>query len=298
MRQKIQWHPAFCSAMELELLADSENLLFDREYNLSSKPLQIDLLVVTKKKGLVLKSIIGKIFRIHNIMEFKSPRDSLGIDDYFKVLAYACLYKSFGTSDNAILAEEITVTLVRDLKPKKLLAWFTENGYVVEQPYGGIYYIRKEGVFATQVVVTSEISREESRWVSRLTENLTKQDMRTMVSDMQKAQGKHERECADAVLEVVMRANTELFHTVKEETDMCKALEELMAPEIEAIKQKILTEGLAEGRAKGLAEGRAEGESRLSSLISVLLNEKRFADVERAAKDEVYRQKLYHEYNL
>ena len=87
---------------------------------------------------------------------------------------------------------------------------------------------------------------------------------------------------------------------------MCKALEELMAPEIEAIKQKILTEGLAEGRAKGLAEGlaegraegRAEGESRLSSLISVLLNEKRFADVERAAKDEVYRQKLYHEYNL
>lgn len=247
-------------------------------------------------------------------MEFKSPRDSLGIDDYFKVLAYACLYKSFGASDNAILAEEISVTLVRDLKPKKLLAWFTENGYVVEQPYGGIYYIRKEGFFATQVVVTSEISREESRWVSRLTENLTKQDMRTMVSDMQNAQGKHERECADAVLEVVMRANTELFHTVKEETDMCKALEELMAPEIEAIKQKILTEGLAEGRAKGRAEGRAkglaegraegrakgraEGESRLSSLISVLLNENRFADVERAAKDEVYRQKLYHEYNL
>lgn len=251
MHQKIQWHPAFCSAVELELLEDYQDLSFEREYNLSSKPLQIDLLVVTKKKGLVLENIIGKIFRSHNIMEFKSPRDGLGIDDYFKALAYACLYKSFGKTDNEISAEEITATLVRDRKPEKLLGWFAENGYALDQPYSGIYYISRDGFFATQVVVTSEISREESRWLSRLTENLTKQDMRALVSDMQKTQGKHERECADAVLEVVMRANSELFHMAKEEADMCKALEELMAPEIEAIKQKTLTEGLSAGRAEG-----------------------------------------------
>lgn len=286
MEQKIQWHPAFCSAVELELQADQENLSFQREYNLSSKPLQIDLLVVNKKKGLVLKSIIGKIFHSHNIMEFKSPRDGLGVDDYFKALAYACLYKSFGESDNAILAEEITITLVRDRKPEKLLAWFTDNGYVVKRPYEGIYYISKEGFFATQVVVTSQVSREESRWLSRLTEQLTRSEMHSFVSDIQRTKGKHEKECADAVLEVVMRANPELFNKAKEEPDMCKALEELMAPEIEAIKRETRT------------EGRAEGENRLGKLINILLKSKRFDDAEKVTEDEVYRQKLYREYNL
>lgn len=37
--KNIQWHPAFCSAMELELLANKDDLTYEREYNLSRKPL-------------------------------------------------------------------------------------------------------------------------------------------------------------------------------------------------------------------------------------------------------------------
>lgn len=44
----IQWHPAFCAAAELELSANKVILDFQREYNLSKKPLQIDLLVIKK----------------------------------------------------------------------------------------------------------------------------------------------------------------------------------------------------------------------------------------------------------
>lgn len=44
----IQWHPAFCAATELELSANRTDLDFQREYNLSKKPLQIDLLVIRK----------------------------------------------------------------------------------------------------------------------------------------------------------------------------------------------------------------------------------------------------------
>lgn len=40
----IQWHPAFVSAMNLELLENREDLVFEREYNLNTKPLEIDLL--------------------------------------------------------------------------------------------------------------------------------------------------------------------------------------------------------------------------------------------------------------
>ena len=41
---KIQWHPAFGAAAELEPSANRTELDFQREYNLGSKPLQIDLL--------------------------------------------------------------------------------------------------------------------------------------------------------------------------------------------------------------------------------------------------------------
>ena len=46
--EKIQWHPAFCSAVRLELSKDKNVLEYQNEYNLNSKPLQVDLLVIHK----------------------------------------------------------------------------------------------------------------------------------------------------------------------------------------------------------------------------------------------------------
>lgn len=55
-REKLQWHPAFCSATELELREDKENLEFESEHQLSSSPLKIDLMVIKKKPGIKLKN--------------------------------------------------------------------------------------------------------------------------------------------------------------------------------------------------------------------------------------------------
>ena len=49
--KRIQWHPAFCSAVRLELAENREDLDFYNEYNLNSKPLQADLLVIHKQGG-------------------------------------------------------------------------------------------------------------------------------------------------------------------------------------------------------------------------------------------------------
>ena len=54
---KIQWHPAFCAAAELELRFNKDDLEFKREYNLSKKPLQMDLLIIEKRKGVQIISL-------------------------------------------------------------------------------------------------------------------------------------------------------------------------------------------------------------------------------------------------
>ena len=38
-----QWHPGFVGAMDLEFREDRNKLIFEKEHNLNTKPLQIDL---------------------------------------------------------------------------------------------------------------------------------------------------------------------------------------------------------------------------------------------------------------
>ena len=45
---KIQWHAAFVSAMDLELAQNRSDLEYYKEYNLNTKPLEVDLLVIKK----------------------------------------------------------------------------------------------------------------------------------------------------------------------------------------------------------------------------------------------------------
>ncbi len=42
---KIQWHPGFAAAMGLELAENRDDLIIQKEFNLNTKPLEIDLLV-------------------------------------------------------------------------------------------------------------------------------------------------------------------------------------------------------------------------------------------------------------
>ncbi len=100
--KKIQWHPGFIVAMDMEFKKDREKPDFESEHNLNTKPLEIDLLVIKKEPYAEMQNEIGKIFRTHNIMEYKSPEDSLDIDTFYKVTGYACLYKSYGKTVNQI----------------------------------------------------------------------------------------------------------------------------------------------------------------------------------------------------
>lgn len=109
----IQWHPAFCAAAELELSANRAELDFQREYSLSKKPLQIDLLVVEKLDDVRIQNEIGRIFRRYNVIEYKSPGDGMTIDDFFKTVGYACIYKGLGETVDQIPVDQLTVSLFR-----------------------------------------------------------------------------------------------------------------------------------------------------------------------------------------
>lgn len=248
---KIQWHPGFVAAMNLELAQNRKDLIFEKEYNLNTKPLEIDLLVIRKDSSVRIANEIGILFRGHNIMEYKSPEDGLDIDDFYKAGAYASLYKSYGRTTDAVKADDVTVSLVREAKPEGLFRYFKKHCYSVSNPYRGIYYIEGKILFPTQIVVTKELDEESHVWLSALSESMKKQSMVKLLESVGRLTEKTDKEFADSVLEVSIGANKQVIEELIGDDDMCQALMEIMEPQLLLREKK----GREEGIEKGMREG-------------------------------------------
>ena len=123
--------------------------------------------------------------------------------------------------------------------------------------YDGIYYL-KNFFIPTQIVVTKELSQGRHNSFRVLSRNVDEKDIETFLKDAEGYIGKSEKSDADAVLQVSMSANYELYEKVRRDNTMCEALRRLMKDEIEealdAAKQEGSVEGLAEGRVQAQRE--------------------------------------------
>lgn len=249
---KVQWHPGFVAAMNLELAKNRDDLVFLKEYNLNTKPLEIDLLVIKKDTDISIDNEIGIIFKGHNIVEYKSPEDHLDIDSFYKAGAYASLYKSYGETVDAIKADDITVSLVREAKPEGLFRYFKEHQYSITNPYRGIYYVQGAVLFPTQIIVTRELEQEAHVWLRALSDRIEKRDMTKLLESISKLTKKSDRELADSVLEVSVQANKQVIKELIGDDYMSQALLEIMEPLILMREEESLKEGLKEGLKKGI----------------------------------------------
>lgn len=242
--EKLQWHPAFCAATELELRQDLDVLELIPEYNLSKKPLQIDLVIIKKMDWKrTLQNEIGHIMRGHNILEYKGPGDELTIDSFFKVIGYASLYKAQGIAVNKIPASEVTVSFFRNAYPKALFQELKKEGYILEKMYPGIYYVRGKVPFPVQIVVTSQLERKAHCSLRVLTTQVEMQDAELFLEQIHYLESKNERSNIDSVLQVSVNANKQVYSLLRRQNEMCEALRELMKDEIEKELENKLQQG-------------------------------------------------------
>ena len=256
----IQWHLGFCAAMELELREYADKLEFHREYPLSRKPLLIDLLVVEKTDDFEITNDIGQIFRKHNIMEYKSENDTLNEDTYFKVMAYAYLYKSSEKHIGDIDINSVTVTFVRERKPEKLLRWFSDNNYKVYEKTRGIYYVEKDGFVKNQVVVTAEVGEKEHIFLKTLKRGLKRSTVDNFLDEAFELHEPFEKDCINSLLGIMVSSNQELFDSIKNGGTgiMNEVLREFFKDEIKANEEQAMKKGIEQGIEQGIERGRIE----------------------------------------
>lgn len=269
----LQWHPAFYADIQIEFTNDKDNLLFENEHQLSTKPMEIDVVIIKKSTDIPLRTNIGRIFRKYNIIEYKSPKDYLSIDDFYKVYGYACFYKVDSGSINSIAIEDMTITLVCHTCPRKLMEYLqTVENYRIETADEGIYYIKGDR-FPIQIIVIRELSPDKNLWLSSLTDHLEDRDLtRRLLADYQVNQ---KNPLYRSVMNTIVRSNRSYFEEVK---NMCEALEELMKDELDAREQ--------------------QGEIRVNRLILKLSQCGRISDIIRSASDSEYQKQLFSEFGL
>ena len=257
-KEPLQWHPAFYAGIQIELEAESDRLTFENEHQLGTMPKEIDVLIIKKEKYYQVKKNIGKIFRTHNIIEYKSPSDYLSVDDFYRVYGYACFYKADTGREDSIPIEELTISFVCKSRPKKFISHLeTSWGYSLCRQEPGIYYLKGDKL-PIQLIITAELSEAENLWLKSLTDSLPgKSEARRLVSRYQKHK---DNVLYESVMDIIVRANRNTF---EEANTMCAALEELVEKiyhdkleelmqnrqkELEAMLQKGFDEGQAEGQ--------------------------------------------------
>ena len=113
-----EWHPLFVTSLK-EALSDAlpGEVEIQPEVALSSKPLDVDVIVVKKSETARLSHPLTNIFKKYNLFEFKSPDDRLEPNDYDKGMAIAILYKAIEHKEMLKL-DQITVTFVSKKHPR------------------------------------------------------------------------------------------------------------------------------------------------------------------------------------
>ena len=156
----------------------------------------------------------------------------------------------------------------------------------MEERYPGIYYIGGLIHMPTQIIVQSELKAEKNAVLRIITTNASEADVRLFVGETRDLKDADDRRNADAVYEVSMRANTELYERLGRDPEMCSAFKELFKDEI------------MEAERKGERRGEQQGQLKLGALILKLLEQGRTDDIKRASEDEIYRERLYAEFRM
>ena len=296
-KEKLQWHPAFAAALRITLSEEMQYLELQEEYLLSKAPPKIDILVVKKLKEIAIRKKIGRIFRGHNIIEYKSPEDSLSVNDFYKVYGYTCFYKSDTSQMDSIPIEELTITLVTGKYPRKLMHHLkTTLRYQVKKAESGIYYVTGDKI-PIQIIVTKELTEAENLWLKSPTNELEQNETaEKLLEEYSKNQA---NALYRSVMELIVRANKQKFEEVK---GMCDALRELMKDEIDAEVKKQVQERIDAEVNKRLEITKKESseavEKRINALTLALSKADRIADIIKAAEDHDYQQKLFEEFGL
>lgn len=244
---RIRWHDAFVAAMKLEMKESASGMDFYPEYELTGRPKYIDLLIVKRDdiiSGSASDNSFISLFTKYNVIEYKGVGGVMDMDVVANGMAYACMYKKEKSDQESAVRNfgDMTLTFVRESKPVKLFRHLEIAGCSVDRISDGVYSINVTALFCVQVIVTGEIGFDRHPWLSALTRKLDELQAGKLVELESRAATDWEHDNAEEVMDAAIAANRDVFERIRGGSGMCKAMWELMKPEIDAYVAETMAE--------------------------------------------------------
>jgi hypothetical protein len=237
----------------MELLPYADALDFDIEHPLTREPLRVDVIIIKKKKNVVIDKNIASIFRGRNIVEYKSPEDSLTIADFHQVMAYAHLYCTPPEKGDVT---DLTVTFVTTREPRELKEYLqTIYGYTLTEKCAGITLITGD-VLPMQIIERRKLPPGEAIWLGNLGEDLSAEVIKTVLEEVRKVP---RGAPIGAYMYMVLMANALKTREVLKMSDIA-TIDEVF--EGLGIIEYYEAKGEARGEARGKVLGEARGEAK------------------------------------
>lgn len=89
-------------------------------------------------------------------------------------------------------------------------------------------------LFPTQIIVSRELERKNHVWLRALSDKMGRQDMEELLKKIESMKQKFDRELAESVLEVSIRANRHVIDELRGDDRVCQALLEINKIKAEA----------------------------------------------------------------
>ncbi|MDR1970554.1 MAG: hypothetical protein LBQ46_01410 [Treponema sp.] len=253
-------------------------LHFEAEYPLNREPLKIDVVIIKKEKGAVLDKKIAVVFRDVNILEFKSPDDSLGITDFHKVAAYAHLYCAT-VKDAGI--QNMSISFIGRKRPEKLFRYLREiYRYTVEEKWPGIYEV-SGAIPSMQIIESKRLVEEENMWLKNMSREVSTASLRKILEE---SSGIRTQTPIGAYLGVLLQANPVPMMEVIKMEDGTLTIEDVLEKTGWAAKFE------ARGEARGEIMGKREAAKNLIENGFAPEQAAKFSGLDIEAVQELYRR--------
>ena len=239
---------------------ESGDIALEDEHQLSKQPPRIDIIIIKKNRDVKIERVWGRIFRTHNIIEYKSPSDRSPTLSVFNKVVYG--YAGLYASQEKIKLTDMTATIICPRRPKKLFRVLeNEFGYKILQKGDGLYYIMQEGVpveksLAVQIVVSPELPDSEFflRSLGKGIDGGTARLFWEVVN-----QGGESLEYLAPWVKVMFLENEDVLTRERKNMTKMKRLEKTVRSWIEEedfladYRQEVIQEGERKGEQKGMA---------------------------------------------
>jgi len=244
----IQWHPAFFQAIQMELDEYRHALEFRYDYQLTTGPQRIDVVIIKKTADIPIKKNIAAIFQKVNLLEYKSPDEYISVKDFYKVYGYACQYIQLKENEDTEISD-LTLSFVESRYPQELIKHLAgKRNFTVEERCPGIYTVEGD-IIPIQIIDSRKLSAEENLWLKELDNRLTALQIRRLAEEIWRlGNAAH----IAAYINAVMQANQKSVEEMYKMSDSALTLDEVF------VKVGAAARWEARGEAKGKAEGKAE----------------------------------------